>query len=104
MYYLVVNIRIVARDEHFAALNALPDCLAVFDNYAMARDMFVQSRFLRKALRAFGALVRLLGQVRHYVTLQGVTVEKAFIAHFADIRPIFTVDANVHSERLLILE
>lgn len=104
MYYLVMNIRIVARDEHFATLNAFPDRLTVLDNYTMARDVFIQSRFLRKALRAFRALVRFLGQVRHYMTLQGVTVEKAFIAHFADIRPIFTVNANVHSERFLILE
>lgn len=99
-----VNVGIVAGCEGLAALQAFPHRLAVLDNYAVACDVLVQSGLLRKAFRALRALVRLFRQMRHHVTLQGVAVGEAFVAHFAYVRSIFAVSANVHPEHLLILE
>ncbi|KAL0124368.1 hypothetical protein PUN28_006297 [Cardiocondyla obscurior] len=67
VYCLVMYICIVASGEHFTTLNTFPDRLAVFDNYAMSRNV----------------------QMRYYVTLQGVPVEKTFIAHLANRFLIF---------------
>lgn len=99
-----MSIGLVTGDERLATLDAFPYRLTVLDDDAVTCDMLVQPRLLREALRALRALVRLLGQVRHHVTLQGIAIGETLAAHFADVRPILTVHAYVHSQRFLSTE